>query len=391
MILAVSGSIAAFKAASLASMMVKEEFELRVIMTGGAARFIAPLTFEALTSRPVGMDIWDDHSGASPMGHLDLARWGHLLVVAPASAGALARLALGLPDDLLGAVALATSARLLVAPAMESSMYAHPATQEHLGTLRGRGAVVVGPQSGRLASGAEGPGRMSEPAEILAAIREVLGELSDLKGKRILVTAGPTFEPIDRVRFLGNRSSGKMGYAIARQAAARGASVYLVTGPSYLAPPETVETIRVESALEMQEAVLGRVGQMDAVVMAAAVSDFRPATQHEGKLKRAEAINLALIPTPDIAAAAAAAAPRALHIGFALEAGDLIEAARDKLVRKRQDLVVANEVTDRHNPFGSDTNEVAFVTSEGVVRLPPLSKDDVARRLCDEIARRLRP
>jgi phosphopantothenoylcysteine decarboxylase/phosphopantothenate--cysteine ligase len=388
-LLAVTGSIAAFKAAALASDLVKRGFEVRVIMTPSATRFIAPLTFEALTAHPVTTEVWDEQPGSSRMSHLELARWADLLVVAPASAAALARLALGLADDLLGAVALATDARLVVAPAMESGMYAHPATQEHLRTLEARGATVIGPVSGRLASGAEGLGRMTEPEEISDRLLALLSQQQDLAGRRILITAGPTYEPIDSVRFIGNRSSGKMGFAIARGAAARGASVDLVAGPTSAAPPPSVTVTRVESSDEMRAAVLNHAPVADVVIMAAAIADFRPAQSVEGKLRRGAVTTLELGPTEDIAAAAVSAAPNAFHVGFALEVSNLIEAARAKLERKGQDLVVGNLISAQHNPFGADENQVVFVTRDTVREFPKLPKEEVARLLLDEIIQRL--
>lgn len=388
-LLAVTGSIAAYKAAALAGEMVKRGIEVSVIMTPSAMRFVAPLTFEALTSNPVSSQVWDDRPQGSRMGHLELARWADVMVVAPASAAALARLALGLADDLLGAVALANTAPLVLAPAMESAMYAHAATQTNLRTLAGRGAVVVGPESGRLASGAEGLGRMSEPVDILQSVLRVLETGQDLAGRRFLIAAGPTYEPIDSVRFVGNRSSGKMGFAIAAEAAARGAKVDLVAGPTAAAPPATVDLTRIETSRQMYDAVLARAGDADAVIMAAAVADFRPAHACEGKLPRAEGLSLELIPTDDIAAAAVAAAPQALHVGFALEPSNLVESAKRKLVRKGLDLVVGNLIDAAHNPFGSDDNRVVFVTTDGVEQMSLLPKAEVARRLVDRIARLL--
>jgi phosphopantothenoylcysteine decarboxylase/phosphopantothenate--cysteine ligase len=390
-LLAVTGSIAAFKAAALASDLVKRGLEVRVIMTLSATRFVAPLTFEALTANPVATEVWDEQPGTSRMGHLELARWADVLVIAPASAASLARLALGLADDLLGAVALATDARLVVAPAMESSMFAHPATQQHLCALEARGATIIGPESGRLASGAEGPGRMTEPEEIGVRVMTLLHQQGDFAGRRVLITAGPTYEAIDSVRFIGNRSSGKMGFAIAREAAARGAAVDLIAGPTSAAPPPSVPVIRVESSEEMRTAVLARAPSADAIIMAAAIADFRPAAPVEGKLRRGDAITLELEPTEDIAAAAVTAAPDAFHVGFALEAINLVEAARAKLARKGQDLVVGNLISADHNPFGADENQVVFVSHDAIRELPRLSKEEVARLLLDEIARRLRP
>lgn len=380
--LGISGSIAAFKGATLASELVQTGHEVRCILTRGATRFITPLTLEGLTAHPAGLEIWDEPPGSSRMGHLELARWADILVIAPASAGVLARVALGLPDDLLGAVALACAAPLLVAPAMESTMYRHPATQEHLATLRLRGATVIGPETGHLASGASGEGRMSEPRVIAGEIERLLSRAGDLAGMRVLVTAGPTFERLDPVRYIGNRSSGKMGYAVAEEARSRGADVALISGPACL-PSLAVETIRVESTEEMRRAVLDRAPGMDVVVMAAAVADFRPIDAGSEKRKRTGNFVLELEPTTDIAAEVSRIAPGALHIGFALETENLLASAREKLARKGQDMVVANGLSAEHNPFGSETNRVYLVTADDIRELPEMPKRRVAAAIWD--------
>lgn len=388
-ILAVSGSIAAFKAAALASDLVQRGHEVQVILTAGGARFVSPLTFAGITGRPVAAEIWDE-AGGTAMGHIELGKWGEILAVAPASAGALARVALGLPDDLLGAVALTARCPLLIAPAMESGMWEHPATQEHARTLRARGAVIVGPVSGRLASGASGSGRMAEPEEILAEIERVLERPRDLEGVRVLVTAGPTFEPIDPVRYIGNRSSGKMGYAVAEEARDRGARVTLVTGPTAIRHPAGMEVLSVETHDQMQDAVLQHLSGQDVVVMAAAIADFTPAAPSGEKIKRQDGLELALRPTSDIAAETVRRLPEAFHIGFAVETDDLIGRSREKMLRKGQHLVVANSVTESHSPFGSDTNRVAIVTPKETIELSERSKREVAGEIWNA-ARRLRP
>jgi phosphopantothenoylcysteine decarboxylase / phosphopantothenate---cysteine ligase len=380
----VSGSIAAYKAATIASTLVKSGHEVRALLTNGASRFISPLTFEALTGHPVAVDIWDEHAGTSHIGHVETARWAEALAVAPAGARTIVRLALGVPEDMLSATALSYRGPLLVAPAMESAMFEHPATQAHLATLVSRGAVIVGPGEGRLASGAMGIGRMAEPEEVVSAIQSVLDGASNLRDVRVLVTAGPTFEPIDPVRFLGNRSSGKMGFAVAAEAHRRGARVTLISGPTNLSPTP-MKTVEVETTEEMRQAVLGRIADCDVLVMAAAVADFRPREVFEGKRARTENLTLALEPTADIAAEAARVAPSILHVGFALETQDLLPSARRKLERKGQSLVVANALSTEHNPFGSELNRVAFVTSQGVEELPLLPKREVARLLWDRL------
>jgi phosphopantothenoylcysteine decarboxylase/phosphopantothenate--cysteine ligase len=384
-LLGVSGSIAAFKAAALASLLVQRSHEVRVILTPGGARFVKPLTFEAITANSVAHDLWDESPGSSRMGHIELARWADLLAVAPAGASAIARLALGLPTDLLGAAALSSPAPLLLAPAMESHMWAHPATQGHVRVLHERGATIVGPESGRLASGAIGAGRMAEPETIAIAIERLLTRRSSLAGKRVLVTAGPTYEPIDPVRFIGNRSSGKMGYAVAMEAQERGAEVVLISGPTALQPPPGVECIAVESTVEMRAAVLDRAALSDVLVFSAAVADFTPAARASRKLERSASVTLDLVPTSDIAAEAATAAPHAIRIGFALQTDDLHRKAREKLERKGLHLIIANELSDAHNPFGADENRVTLITRDGLHQLPLLPKREVAAAIWDAI------
>lgn len=384
-LLGVTGSIAAFKAASLASDLVKDGYDVRAILSSGARHFIAPLTFAALTGQPVIDDTWQEDSDDQGIVHIDAAHWADALVVAPASANALARLALGLVNDSLSAVALATRAPILLAPAMESGMWEHAATQEHIRTLVERGAVIVGPAEGRLASGGIGKGRMAEPSEIVSALRNMANKKQSLQGHRVLVSAGPTYEPIDPVRFLGNRSSGKMGYAIAIEAEARGADVTIVSGPTDLAPPANVEVIRVESARDMQQALMRQVDECSVVVMAAAIADYTPESVAEHKLKRHEILDLCLVPTEDVAAALSRAAPAAVHVGFALESEDLIGGARRKLADKHQQLVVANRIDECHNPFGSDVNTVSLITRESVQELASMTKREVASRVWDTI------
>jgi phosphopantothenoylcysteine decarboxylase/phosphopantothenate--cysteine ligase len=388
-LLAVSGSIAAYKAAQLASELVQAGLDVRVILTRGGSRFVTRVTFEAMTGHDVAQNLWDERAGGSRLEHLDLAAWADLLVVAPASADAIARLAQGRSDDLLGAVALAFRGPLLIAPAMETNMFTHPATTAHLALLRERGATQIGPESGRLASGSIGQGRMSEPSNIAQAVQNLLREPTPLLGRKVLVTAGPTYEPIDPVRFIGNRSSGKMGYAVASEAQRRGAEVVLVSGPTALAPPDGLQIVRVETSDEMRDAVLSHAALQDVIVMCAAVADYKPVARSGEKLKRGEIRQIQVTSTDDIASEAAKAAPGALHIGFALESGSLVTAAREKLRRKGQALVVANGINADHNPFGSNTNQVVFVTESGERVLPPHSKAEVARILWDEVQRLL--
>ncbi|MGH2447199.1 MAG: bifunctional phosphopantothenoylcysteine decarboxylase/phosphopantothenate--cysteine ligase CoaBC [Chloroflexota bacterium] len=381
-ILGVTGSIAAFKAVELASRLVQTGHVVRVILTPGATHFVTPLSFEAITGHHARVSVWDDTDSESAMGHLDLARWGEVMMVAPASAGAIARLALGLGEDMLGAVALAFEGDLIVAPAMESAMYRHDATQKHLATLSERGAVVIGPAEGRLASGATGVGRMASIGDLVAA----LSNDGDLSGKRVVITAGPTHEAIDPVRFIGNRSSGKMGYALAAAAGRRGAEVLLISGPVHLTPPAGVALVNVESAEQMRDAVLAALPGSFALVMAAAVGDFRPERVSSDKLKR-QSRHVNLEPTVDIAAEAASKFPDAIHAGFALETADLLAAAQKKLAAKGQDLVVANALDETNMPFGRDTNRATLVTAEGFRELPLMSKSALAGFIWDEIAK----
>ncbi|HEX5417865.1 MAG TPA: bifunctional phosphopantothenoylcysteine decarboxylase/phosphopantothenate--cysteine ligase CoaBC [Chloroflexota bacterium] len=381
-VLGVSASIAAFKAVALASELVKSGAQVDVILTPDAIRFVQPLSFSAIVHRPVVTDLF----AASDAGVAHVARGteADAFVVAPATADCLAGLALGLGHNALLATALSSRAPLILAPAMETLMLEHPATQANLATLQSRGAVVVEPASGRLASGRSGRGRMAEPTEILAVIREQIGRAQDLAGRYVVVTAGGTQEPIDPVRFIGNRSSGKMGYAIAEAARERGARVILISGPSALTPPAGVELRRVETALEMQNAIHDSIVGADAIVMAAAVADYRVAAVADHKIKRTgDDLTLRLIPNPDIIAGIKDAP--LVKIGFAAETDDLIANAQGKLQRKGLDLIVANDVGAPGSGFGTDTNEVVFVSAAGVERLPLLPKRAVADRILDRL------
>jgi phosphopantothenoylcysteine decarboxylase/phosphopantothenate--cysteine ligase len=385
-LLGVAGGIAAYKSAELVRLLVKAGAEVRVILTEAAQKFITPLTMQALSQHPVGVDTFDLQSEAT-IGHIELADRAEVLVVAPATADVLARLAHGLADDLLTTVALATTAPLLLAPAMNVNMWNHAATQQNLAQLLGRGARTVGPAAGELACGWVGSGRMAEPAEIVVAVAAVLapGAL-DWAGQRVLVTAGPTWEAIDPVRFIGNRSTGKMGFAVARAAARRGAAVTLVAGPTALATPPGVERVDVESAAEMRAAVLERLDDASVLVMTAAVADYRPRAAAPRKLKKAAlgaAPTVELEQTEDILAELGARAVRPLLVGFAAETDELEANARRKLVEKRCDLVVANDVSQVDAGFGTDTNRVLLVDAQGSEALPLLSKDEVADRVLD--------
>jgi phosphopantothenoylcysteine decarboxylase/phosphopantothenate--cysteine ligase len=381
-LLGVTGGVAAYKSAHLARLLVQAGAEVRSVMTESALRFLGPHTLSAITGTPPATGFWDEPS-VSP--HLELARWADAVCLAPATAATMSRLAHGLSEDLLSAVVLATRAPVIVAPAMHSEMWAHPATRRNLAALLADGYTIVGPAAGPLAGGDSGPGRMVEPEEIVAAVEKALGGGS-LSGWRVLVTAGGTREPIDPVRFVGNRSSGKMGNAIAEEAAARGASVTLVTAAD---PPKAkgLEVIRVETAAEMAEAVWSRAGAADVAVLAAAVADFRPAKAAPAKLRRADGPpELLLEATPDILAGVAAMRPRPFLVGFAAETGP-VEGAVGKAVKKGVDLLVANDVTAAGSGFGSDGNQVALIHPDGTLeRWDLLPKRRVAARLWDRIA-----
>ena len=388
-LIAVGGGIAAYKAPELVRALVRSGHAVRCAMTSAAERFVTPLVLQTLTGAPVRSDLFD-LTEEGQIGHIELADWAELLVVAPCTANLLGKLAHGLGDDLVSTLALATRAPLLLAPAMNVNMWGHAATRENVAILRERGARFVGPEAGELACGWEGEGRMSEPATIAAEALRVLGP-RDFAGVRVLVTAGGTREPVDAVRYVGNRSSGKMGFAIAAEAARRGAETVLVAGPSALATPAGVRRIDVETALEMRDAVLGELPKADVVVKAAAVGDFRAADRAAHKIKKeeladGEGLTVELVRNPDILAEICRRKGTRVVVGFAAESHDVIEAARRKIARKGCDLLVANDVSGADSGFDVDTNTVSFVwPNEDVESLPPLPKSDVAGRLLDRV------
>jgi phosphopantothenoylcysteine decarboxylase/phosphopantothenate--cysteine ligase len=392
-LLAVTGGIAAYKTPELVRAFVRSGHAVRCAMTRAAAEFVSPLALQTVSGHAVRRDLFDaaEEGGVD---HIALADWADLVVVAPATAHALARFASGLADDLVTTVVLATRAPLLLAPAMNVNMWRHPATAHNVATLSDRGAHWVGPDAGELACGWEGEGRMSDPERIAERADALLGA-RDLAGVRVLVTAGGTREPVDAVRYLGNRSSGKMGYAVARQAARRGAEVVLVSGPSGLATPSGVRRVDVGSALEMRDAVLREVESADVVVKAAAVADFRPAEVSEQKIRKEDldegaGISLELVRNPDILAEVCREKGRRVVVGFAAESHDVIASARRKVARKGCDLLVANDVSGADSGFDVDRNTVSFVWPGGDVEsLPPLSKDEVAGHLLDRVAKLL--
>lgn len=394
-LLGVSGGIAAYKSALLVRELVKAGAEVQVLMTPAATQFITPLTLGTLSKREVIVEMFPAAQGQAGHGwtaHIDLAVWADVMVVAPATADLLAKAAHGLADTFLAATLLALRCPLAVAPSMDVDMYRHPATQENLRILRSRGVHVLEPESGELASGLTGEGRLPDPSSIVAWVDGLLSVgNADLKGRKILVTAGPTQEPIDPVRYVGNRSSGKMGFAIADVAARRGAEVSLITGPVALDTPGGVERINVATAVEMEQAVLSRFAAADALIMCAAVADFRPVSPQPEKIKReqfgADGMTLRLVANPDILKKMGTLKKRQVLVGFALETEDGPANARSKLTAKNLDLIVLNNPLDEGAAFGSDTNVVTLLRRNGsATELPKLSKTEVARRILDETA-----
>ena len=389
-LLGVTGGIAAYKSALLARLLSEAGMEVTAVLTDSATRFVGPESFSALTGHPAYVSLWDR---PGEILHVRLAHETDVAVVAPCTANTIAKLAQGLADDLLASTLLEYDGPLVLAPAMHSGMWGADATQTNVATLSSRGVRFVGPVDGPLAHGDTGPGRMSEPAEIAEAVFAAVRP-RDLDGARVLVTAGPTHEPIDPVRYIGNRSSGKMGVAIAREARARGAEVTLVLGPSTIAPPPAVEVIGVETAEEMRSAVIDRFTAADAVVMAAAVADFRPKAPNDRKMKKDTGVpDLMLEPTPDILAELGERRRSGQFlVGFAAETDDVEEAGRSKLRSKHLDALVANTVGREGTGFGSETNDATILVAEGPdVPMRPWSKAELAAVVCDLIARSRRP
>ncbi|MDP2185445.1 MAG: bifunctional phosphopantothenoylcysteine decarboxylase/phosphopantothenate--cysteine ligase CoaBC [Xanthomonadales bacterium] len=388
-LLGVSGGIAAYKAAELVRRLRDAGAQVRVVMTEGAKRFITPLTLQALSGNPVRDSLWDEGAEAA-MGHIELARWATRVLIAPATADTLARLAHGHANDLLSTLVLATAAPVVVAPAMNQQMWAHPATQHNVATLRGRGVQVFGPGSGDQACGEVGPGRLLEPSELVSLLAEQIRANALLAGARVLITAGPTFEDIDPVRFIGNRSSGKMGFAVAAAAAAMGAEVTLIAGPVALPTPASVKRIDVRSAAQMLAAVMAELAGQDIYIGAAAVADYTPACVADKKIKKTAAdMAVALDRTTDILATVAATSPRPFVVGFAAETHDLEHYARDKLQRKGLDLIAANQVGCAGGGFEADCNTLQVFWADGARTLGPDSKTAVAQQLLGLIAERL--
>lgn len=387
-VLGVTGGIAAYKAAEIVRLLRAREVEVQVVMTDGAREFVAPLTFQALSGRPVRTSLWDTAAEAA-MGHIELARWADMVVVAPASADFLARLAQGRADDLLATLCLATTAPVVVAPAMNHRMWLHPATQHNVTVLARRDVQILGPAAGHQACGEEGPGRLAEPADIVTWILREDRPGCVLAGKHVVITAGPTREAVDPVRFISNRSSGKMGFAVAAAARDAGARVTLIAGPVSLPTPAGVLRVDVESAAQMFERVHERIGDADIYIGAAAVADYRPATCAECKIKKtSDALQIALVRAPDILASVAALARRPFVVGFAAETNDVERHARDKLLRKNLDVIAANDVSDGR-VFEREDNALLVLWADGSRALAQKSKGELARELITLIAERL--
>jgi phosphopantothenoylcysteine decarboxylase/phosphopantothenate--cysteine ligase len=389
----VTGGVAAYKAAELVRLLQQEGFTVEVVMTRGARQFITPLTFAALTGQKVIIDLFGNSENEanleSAIEHIAVAQRTDLLLVVPATADIIAKFARGIADDFLSTLYLASAAPVIVAPAMNVNMWNHPATQENISTLRERGVNVVEPDEGYLACGMVGAGRLAGHGEIIAAVKAVLGSKQDLAGETVLVTAGPTCEDLDPVRYLTNRSSGKMGFAVAQAAARRGADVILVSGPTALETPAGVRRIDVRTAEQMHQAVTKEFSACSVGIFAAAVADYRPAQKRADKMKKtAAALSVQLEPTVDILKEVARAKGDQFIVGFAAETASVAQNARKKLADKNLDLIVANDVTAEGAGFDHDTNVVALISRDGRdLALPKMSKSEVAQRILDEVVR----
>ena len=386
-VLGVTGGIAVYKAVDLVSRLRKQGCEVRVVMTEHAQQFVTPLTFKEISGNQVAVSMWSSNQEFN-VEHIALANWADAFVVAPATANIIAKMAYGLADDLLSTTLLAAQAPIVVCPAMNTGMYENVATQENIAKLQGRGITVMPPAVGKLACGTSGAGRLPEPQEIVEFLNAFFAKREgDLRGLKVLVTAAGTREPIDPVRFVGNRSSGKMGYAVAQMAAERGAEVLLISGPSALSIPANVKAIKVETTNEMLEACLESYDKVDIVIKAAAVADYRPREVAEQKIKKKtdDALTVVMDKNPDILKTLGAKKTHQVLVGFAAETQNLLENARDKVVKKNLDMIVANDVTAAGAGFNADTNIVKFLFANGEVRsLEQMPKVDVANCILDE-------
>jgi len=388
-VLGITGSIAAYKAADLVSKLTQAGAKVEVIMTESATEFISPLTIRSLTARPVVTGMFGQ-SLESAIEHVALAEAADVVAIAPATANVISKLAVGVADDMLTCTVLATRAPVIIAPAMHTDMFQNSITQDNLVKLKARGFIIVGPVYGRLATGTVGIGRLAEVEEIIATVKQALGRSGDLVGKRIVVTAGGTQEPVDPVRYIGNRSSGKMGYAIAEAARDRGAEVKLIIAPTSIPAPADIEITQVETALQMKEAVTQAVTQADALIMAAAVADYQPRSAAKAKIKKETAdLSLELIRTPDILAEVGG---NLVKVGFAAESENVVENARSKLEQKQLDIIIANDITDVDSGFGTDTNKVTIINRDGKTEsLPLMTKREVADKILDRVVGLLSP
>jgi len=382
-VLGITGGIAAYKAADIASKLTQAGARIEVVMTESATRFIAPLTLRSISGRPVVTDMFEPASEFS-LEHIALAEAADIIVIAPATANTIAKIAAGIADDMLTCLVLATKAPVIVAPAMNDNMLQNPVTQENLAKLKTRGFIIVEPAYGRLASGKMGWGRLAEVETIIGTIKQELGQKGNLAGKRIVVTAGGTQESIDPVRHIGNRSSGKMGYAVAEAARDRGASVSLITAPTSLPDPVGIEVTHIQTAGQMKTAVAKAVTKADALIMAAAVADYQPKEVATAKIKKeAPSLTLELVRTPDILTEVKG---DFLRVGFAAESEDVVANARQKLEKKQLDLIVANDITNARSGFGTDTNKVTIIDCKGKTeKLPLLDKREVADKILDKV------
>ena len=383
-VLGVSGGIGAYKAAELARSFIKEGAQVSVVMTQSATRFITPLTLETLSQNPVGLDMFS-LTDERAIGHIERARWADIFVVAPATANFLAKAANGIADDLLSTISLAMTCPVVLAPAMNTRMWNHSAVQENLATLISRNVRVVQPGEGELACGEEGAGRLADLSQIVDAVRDSLSR-QDLQGIRVLVSAGPTREPIDPVRFISNRSTGRMGYALARRAADRGADVTLVSGPVELERPADMAVIDVVTAKEMNNAVQAALPDSDWLLMSAAVADFAPSSAQENKIKKSgkDGMSIDLVRNPDILREAAVLKGHRLYAGFAAETENVLESAGEKLAAKGLDMIVANDVSREDTGFASEDNQGTIIDSLGkTVQIPKMTKDQMADRILD--------
>lgn len=392
----VTGGISAYKTCTVVRLLKKAGAQVRVMMTHSATQFVTPLTFSTLSQEEVVVSLWPESNHASTdfgVKHIDLGLWADVMLIAPATANMIAKIAHGIADDAVSSTVLALRCPLLLAPTMDADMYMNETTQANLATLRERGCHILPPAEGELASGLEGPGRLPEPEVIIGFVDSIIQKTpQDLKGKKILVTAGPTYEPIDPVRFVGNRSSGKMGFALAAAAVQRGATVTLISGPVELSTPKNVTRIDVQTAEQMHEAVMRHAKKCDAVIMSAAVADYAPKKPSANKIKKDESaasgLTIELRPTTDILRGLGAAKNGLILVGFALETHDELKNAKEKLRKKNLDLIVLNSLRDEGSAFGADTNIVTLIGRDGTVeKLAKMPKFDVAAEILNRVAR----